>query len=116
MNKKEYRTAIIMAKAKEPKGFKTSETSEPVSAMAKICKELVGLAEISEKAKKTKTGVKPAKPLKNPVEIINTVKVKIIPSPEYVPLVSSRDCRMSPVSRAARCYTPDGDLAIQKKP
>ena len=53
-----------------------------------------------------KTGIKSVKAQKKPVEIINNVKVKYIPCPEYRPLVMSRDCRMSPEIRAVHCSTP----------
>ena len=46
MNKKEYRTSIILEKSKDALGFKTNETSEPTSAMSGICKELVALGKL----------------------------------------------------------------------
>lgn len=46
MNKKEYRTKIILEKSKDALGFKTNETSEPTSAMSEICKELVALGRL----------------------------------------------------------------------
>lgn len=103
--------AEAYAKSERPKAVKKIEKvvckKEPSKSYTKTIKtRLAPKTKIWNIPAPVKTGTKPEKAPKKPVEIINNVKVKYIPSPEYKPLVMSRDCRMAPEIRAVHCRAP----------